>query len=156
MRVREATGTTLDALGAPWHPRSAPAPDFGRPCGPQEPIWELNSIRMKFQRKNTPIHFSKNSKAEFAQSFFRVTDVWCFDYQCRQCVKFQVICLTSSSFLFRGRRQWASALSNLQVWSWKHGHAGCCILGRALAVSLVLSLVSRFFAFQIGPRLKSI
>ena len=36
-----------------------------------------------------------------ADPFFRVTDVWCFDYQCRQCVKFPVICLTSSFFPIR-------------------------------------------------------
>ena len=54
MRVREASGTTLDALGAPWHPRSAPAPDFGRPSGPQEPLWEPNSVQNLFflEKKN--------------------------------------------------------------------------------------------------------
>ena len=39
--------------------------------------WFFLSKRVKFQReKKAPIHFSKNSKATFAQTFFRVTDVW--------------------------------------------------------------------------------
>ena len=66
MRGWEASGRTLDALGAPWHPRSPPKPDFGRPCGPQELIWEPNSVQnLFFPDKNNEI-----SKKKCADPFF--------------------------------------------------------------------------------------
>ena len=45
-------------------------------------------------------------------------------------------------FLFRGRRQWASALSNVQVWKMEAwGTRAAVSWGRALAARLVPSLV---------------
>ena len=67
MRGWEASGRTLDALGAPWHPRSLPKPDFGRPYRPQEPIWEPKSVpNLVFSIKKNEI-----SKKKCTDPFFK-------------------------------------------------------------------------------------
>ena len=56
-------------------------------------------------------------------------------------MEFPVICLTSSSFLFRGRRQWASALSNVQVWKMEAWGTRAAVSWCRALVPLVPSLV---------------